>query len=99
MSSTIEMRLNEPHEGFVLFMKELCEKRKVYLETNTAQLEYGVNIHKQDWYGWRRAILQFAKNELPFLEIEFDRDGDEEDERLRISWDGVDFTFQYWCDV
>lgn len=99
MSSSVTLRLNEPCRVFHEFVITICERRKVKITADFPVTEYNIHIYKQDWYVWKRAILKHAKLLLPHLSVEFDRSGDEEDERLIIIWNGDDFIFEYWCSV
>ena len=57
------------------------------------------NLHKHCWYLWKRTILSYAKHHMIYLQVEIDKDGDKEDENLKITWNGVQFIFEHSCAV
>ena len=99
MSTTIEISTVEHNEGLLVLLQGLCNKYNRDLNHDPDNNIIYIHLHKHCWYIWKRTILRYAKHHMKYLQMEIDKDGDEEDENLKVVWDGTTFTFEYSCAV
>lgn len=99
MSTTIQITTRGHNEGLLVLLQGMCNKHNRDILYDNRNNTISINLYKHCWYIWKRAILSYAKHHLEYLQMEIDKDGDEEDENLKVTWDGTKFTFEYDCTV
>jgi hypothetical protein len=86
----LQRRLPEIEPGMGIYQQEFVK---------VSEEEYYFTVGKLPYLRYRRFLMEVCRKMLPLIPVDiiFDVSGDNEDERLVVSWDGEDFSFKFWC--
>lgn len=90
MSATIEISPRDEVLWSILQGKVQEYPGVALLRTDTGIV---VDLYKRSWNPWKELLMAYAEHSSQEMTFVFDRDGDEENEIMRIHWNGSSFLF------